>query len=98
MSTLKFNTLIVTPDVEAKLWSKHNRLTQFDVEEALDHLLDGPRWHVSPKHGGRVIAIGRCSAVGVIYMVFRPIDMDQGEWALVTAFESNENYLSKGDE
>lgn len=91
-STIKFKDLLVLPEVEDKLWYEHNRLTQLDVEEALDDLLDEPRWDVSEEHGGRVIATGLSELHGRLFMSLRPLDLEAGRWSLITAFPCDEEY------
>lgn len=90
------------PDVEEKLWYEHEQLTQLDVEEALDALVESPRWLCDDEHGARVGALGRSarSGSGLLFIAIRPTGLP-GSWELITAFACEEDYweqLLKADD
>jgi hypothetical protein len=64
--------VLIDPDIEDKLFFGHDGLTQLDVEEALDDLVEAPRWDLSDEHGGRVLAMGRNGRQQYVFMSLRP--------------------------
>lgn len=95
----EIRTVLFSPDVEEKLFNGH-RLTQWDVEHVIFDPANEPRWDVDPNHGGRLVIRGYTPEAEprLIFVSLRPVDMDEGVWACITAFPpSRENYGSGGD-
>ncbi len=77
--------IVIDPHIVDKIKSKHN-VTADEVKEALLMQLDvDARWEEHPKHGRRVIAIGRIATGRELIAALLPIDADEGIWRLKTA-------------
>ncbi len=92
---IRIGEVIFPPDVEEKLWMKHE-LTIWDVLQVVhDPEGEPPRWDEDPEHGGRAIVRGysRGSNARLVFVALRPIDWEGGVWACITALvPSNEEY------
>lgn len=79
--------ILFTPDVEEKLWRAHG-LTPWDVRHVISDPQMEARWDIDPSHGGRVIVRGRVPGrLGQLaYVSLRPVRIEDGVWACITAF------------
>ena len=77
----------ISPTVEAKLRTEHG-LMATQVREAVSFRgHEQGRWSDHPKHGRRLLVMGR-SADGVeLVAVLRPLDREDGLWQCLTAWK-----------
>lgn len=77
--------VLITPEVEHKLWVKHG-LKSSDVEEAVRFgaYREG-RWHEHPIYGRRLLVKGETFGGVPVIAYLRPIDEAEGIWECRTA-------------
>lgn len=79
--------VLFPPEVAEKLWNKH-LLSQRQVEEVIFAPISKPRWDVDEAHGGRIVIKGQTVEAKPrdVFVALRPVDIDSGVWACITAF------------
>jgi hypothetical protein len=78
--------IVVPPDIEDKLRTKH-RLTSAHVREAVcwgAH--DVAAWEDHPVYGVRLVVSGTTVETGPIIVYLRPVDAEDGTWECLTAW------------
>jgi hypothetical protein len=80
---LRIHGLEVSPWVEQKINAKHH-VSIDDVLDACENV-DAARW-VEDDHARRLVLHGRTAFGRALELVLYPVDIDQGEWRLGTAY------------
>jgi hypothetical protein len=86
---IRIRQVFYSETVLEKLWSKH-KLEQWEVDDALDDPDAEPRWEHDPRHGRRVVVLGKTQEGREVFVALVAIDLPQGLWSCITAFEPEE--------
>jgi hypothetical protein len=90
--------VLIPPEVAEKLWIEH-QITEWEVRQLIhDEDAEAPRWDEDPVHGGRAIVRGftRGTNPKRVYVALRPVDWEQGLWAVITAFVPEDEEYGQG--